>query len=71
MTSTVDLYTHAATAPSAPAAHGLRKTARGLHQADTTFSTWRPASAMSRLRRGEIALSQCPAQLVAVLRLRC
>lgn len=38
-----------------------------LHWADATFSTYRPDSPLSRLRRGEIALAEAPAQVAEVL----
>lgn len=48
----------------------VRAVARGvevLHDADRTFSTYRPASAISRLRRGALRVEQCPAEVVGVL----
>jgi thiamine biosynthesis lipoprotein len=41
-----------------------------LQRADTVFSTWKPDSPVSRLRRGEIASAQAPAEVGEVLR-RC
>lgn len=38
-----------------------------LHSADEIFSTWKPSSPMSRLRRGEIALEDCPDEVATVL----
>ena len=38
-----------------------------LHRADETFSTWRPDSPVSRLRRGEITSAQAPAEVAEVL----
>ena len=38
-----------------------------LHQADETFSTWKPGSPVSRLRRGEISRTQAPAEVAEVL----
>ena len=40
-----------------------------LHAADETFSTWKRDSPVSRLRRGEVALSQLPAEVAEVLEL--
>lgn len=40
-----------------------------LHRDDETFSTWKPASPMSRLRRGELALQDAPAEIGEVLAL--
>jgi thiamine biosynthesis lipoprotein len=41
-----------------------------LHRADATFSTWKPDSPVSRLRRGEITGAQAPAEVAEVLE-RC
>ena len=41
-----------------------------LHRADETFSTWRPDSPVSRLRRGEITSAQAPPEVAEVLE-RC
>lgn len=38
-----------------------------LHWVDATFSTYRPDSPVSRLRRGEITLAEAPAQVAEVL----
>jgi thiamine biosynthesis lipoprotein len=38
-----------------------------LHRADEAFSTYRPGSLVSRLRRGEITAAQAPAELAEVL----
>jgi FAD:protein FMN transferase len=38
-----------------------------LHWVDETFSTYRPESAVSRLRRGEVALRDCPPEVAEVL----
>jgi thiamine biosynthesis lipoprotein len=38
-----------------------------LHHADAVFSTWKPNSPLSQLRRGEIRLDQCPGQVGEVL----
>ena len=40
-----------------------------LRWAETVFSTWRPDSAVSRLRRGELRLSDCPPEVAEVLAL--
>lgn len=37
-----------------------------LHRADEVFSTWRPDSPVSRLRRGEIAVGESPAEVADV-----
>lgn len=41
-----------------------------LHWVDETFSTYRDDSAVSRIRRGEVAVDDCPAQVGEILR-RC
>jgi thiamine biosynthesis lipoprotein len=38
-----------------------------LHRADETFSTWRPDSPVSRLRRGEVTADQVPAEVAEVI----
>ena len=38
-----------------------------LHDADATFSTWQDNSAISRVRRGELALGDAPAEVAEVL----
>jgi thiamine biosynthesis lipoprotein len=40
-----------------------------LHRADDVFSTWKPASPLSRLRRGEIAIGDAPEEVPVVLEL--
>ena len=39
-----------------------------LHEADAELSTWKPESALSRLRRGELELGDAPPCLLEVLR---
>jgi FAD:protein FMN transferase len=38
-----------------------------LRRADDVFSTWRPDSAVSRLRRGEISCAEAPPEVAAVM----
>lgn len=38
-----------------------------LHEADDVFSTWQDGSAISRLRRGELALGDAPGEVAEVL----
>ena len=40
-----------------------------LHRADEIFSTWKPDSPVSRLRRGELSRAQAPAELAEILSL--
>jgi FAD:protein FMN transferase len=51
------------------AAHAIEAACELLHQADATFSTWDSRSPVSRLRRGEAALSDLPAAVAEVLEL--
>jgi thiamine biosynthesis lipoprotein len=44
-------------------ADAIRAACAVLHEADATFSTWDPCSPVSRLRRGEAALSDLPADV--------
>jgi FAD:protein FMN transferase len=38
-----------------------------LHEADDVFSTWKPDSPVSRLRRGDIGIEDCPGEVGVVL----
>ncbi|HEY5394447.1 MAG TPA: FAD:protein FMN transferase [Trebonia sp.] len=38
-----------------------------LHRADEIFSTWKPDSPVSRLRRGELSRAQAPAEVAEIL----
>jgi thiamine biosynthesis lipoprotein len=82
MTAQPALTTHAepvmGTVFSLTAVHGdlppdavraaLAAACRVLHHCDTLFSTWDPASPVSRFRRGEAALGQMPPEFTEVLR---
>jgi FAD:protein FMN transferase len=46
----------------------LEAACRVLHRCDAVFSTWDPASPVSRLRRGEATLAQMPPEFAEVLR---
>jgi len=41
----------------------------GLREADAVFSTWRSDSAIERLRRGELTVTQCSPEVAAVIEL--
>ena len=41
--------------------------AKVLHEADEVFSTWKPQSPLSRLRRGELTMREVPAVILDVL----
>lgn len=45
----------------------LDEACRVLHHADETFSLYRPESPLSRLRRGEQRVADCPPEVAAVL----
>lgn len=46
----------------------LKSSCATLHEADEELSTWKPESALSRLRRGELDLADVPPCLAEVLR---
>ncbi|MFI9723281.1 FAD:protein FMN transferase [Streptomyces sp. NPDC052396] len=54
--------------PLTPAiGRALAEAVRWLHRVDEVFSTYRPASAISRLARGETTVGECPAEVGEVL----
>ena len=55
--------------PAAAARAAVGAACHVLHQADAVFSTWNPASPVSRLRRGEVTLGMLPADVTEVLTL--
>ena len=62
---TFDLYDDVLT--STDLAPLLDEAVHVLHEADDVFSTYKTDSPISRLRRGEITLGQCPSQVTEVL----
>ncbi|MGA2522460.1 MAG: FAD:protein FMN transferase [Acidimicrobiales bacterium] len=63
---TIDVYTDGGGAdPELSIA--LARARAVLHRADAVFSTWKPDSPMSRLRRGEITVDEAPAEVADVL----
>jgi FAD:protein FMN transferase len=46
----------------------LTASCAALHEADAELSTWKPQSALSRLRRGELELADAPPSVAGVLR---
>lgn len=50
------------------AAAAMEAACAALHDADETFSLYKPLSSMSRLRRGEITLDEAPAEVAEILR---
>ena len=65
---TIDVYTTDATA-GAEVSRQLATAQALLQRADAVFSTWKPHSPISRLRRGEITSAQAPAEVSEVLEL--
>ena len=66
----IDVYAAADGGAGRPAGDLGRQLAEAvavLHRADATFSTWRPDSPVSRLRRGEITSAQAPAEVAELL----
>jgi FAD:protein FMN transferase len=53
--------------PATAARTAVGAACRVLHRADAVFSTWNPASPVSRLRRGEVTLGLMPADVAEVL----
>jgi len=66
---TIDVYTTDGTCGS-DVSLGLARARAVLHRADALFSTWKPHSPMSRLRRGEITCADVPSEVQEVLE-RC
>jgi len=66
---TIDVYTTDSRA-DADVTRQLATARAILHRADAVFSTWKPHSPVSRLRRGEITLAEAPAEVSEVLE-RC
>jgi thiamine biosynthesis lipoprotein len=64
---TFDLYDD--DTPSPDLQDYLREAIDVLHEADEVFSTYKPESPISRLRRSEITLEQCPVLVAEVLEL--
>jgi FAD:protein FMN transferase len=55
--------------PEPAARAAVEAACRVLHRADAVFSTWNPASPVSRLRRGEVTPDMVPAEVSEVLTL--
>ena len=64
---TFDLYDE--DEPSESVLSLLREAIDVLHQADDDFSTYKYDSPLSRLRRGDVTMAQCPADVGQVLEL--
>ncbi len=68
----IDVYAVPEAVPGPPDAEigeQLAEAVAILHRADATFSTWRPDSPVSRLRRGEITSAQVPGEVAEILAL--
>ncbi|HEV2427148.1 MAG TPA: FAD:protein FMN transferase [Acidimicrobiales bacterium] len=63
---TIDLFRAGGIDPRAVVGP-VARAVEALHRADRVFSTWREASPMSRLRRGEIGLGEAPPEVADVL----
>lgn len=66
---TVVSFNVVSTEPVDVIAAAIRAACTQLHRADAVFSTWNPQSAVSRLRRGEAAAADLPAEVEDVLSL--
>jgi thiamine biosynthesis lipoprotein len=66
---TIDVYPepHATDEQLAWVRRQIREACAVLHRADEVFSTWRPDSPISRLRRGEITAADAPAEVAGVV----
>jgi FAD:protein FMN transferase len=53
--------------PYAQSRAALREACEVLHRADEVFSLYKEASPLSRLRRGELTLADCPPEVESVL----
>jgi thiamine biosynthesis lipoprotein len=53
--------------PSQAASRAIAAACAVLHRADAIFSTWKPHSPVSRLRRGAALVSELPAEVAEVL----
>lgn len=67
MGTVVSIHVHAGEAGRARAFLGLARARSELQRADAVFSTWKPDSPMSRVRRGELGVADAPAELAEVL----
>jgi thiamine biosynthesis lipoprotein len=67
MGTVVSFVVHPGMLSDAAARSALAEACRTLHEADETFSTWKPQSPVSRLRRGEAIVEELPAEVATVL----
>ncbi len=66
---TFDVYARPGTAdvPLGDVGEQLAAAVGILHRTDEVFSTWKPDSPVSRLRRGELAATEAPAEVAEVM----
>ncbi|HWE55834.1 MAG TPA: FAD:protein FMN transferase [Acidimicrobiales bacterium] len=67
MGTVVSIHVRPGPVPPDQVWRALAEARHRLHRADAVFSTWKSESPMSRLRRGEITLSEAPAEMASVL----
>ncbi|HQU27178.1 MAG TPA: FAD:protein FMN transferase [Acidimicrobiales bacterium] len=67
MGTVVSFHVHASALTESDLAAALAEATASLRHDDATFSTWKPESPMSRLRRGELRLEDAPAEVAEVL----
>lgn len=69
MGTMVSFHVRPGDCPSDEARRAVEHGCQMLHDVDAVFSTWRPESLLSRLRRGEASLSEMPTQVTEVIEL--
>jgi thiamine biosynthesis lipoprotein len=67
MGTVVSFVVHPGALSDAAVHSALARACRTLHEADETFSTWKPQSPVSRLRRGEATVEELPTDVATVL----
>ncbi len=67
MGTVVSFVVHPGARSDAATHAALARACRTLHEADETFSTWKPQSPVSRLRRGEAPVAELPGEVATVL----
>src|SRR3954471_14288953 len=65
----IDVRTPTDPDPSVDLTAAMTAAVAALHRADEDFSTFKPSSWVSRLRRGELGLDDCPEHVREVYRL--
>jgi len=67
MGTVVSFIVHAGQLSDAAVHSAITRACETLRESDETFSTWKPQSPMSRLRRGEAAIAELPPEVASVL----